>query len=1077
MSDTLKPFHTNGQSQLIGMNHAGYLNYALSSDNGFGSTPMQETEVSMNHLVYDDSTFQSMPAVNAGFLWGATQGSGSTNKKIRVFKIKTLDSSFTEYVISALSGSSTLILQSIAKDPTGYLYVVGWDNYYLHAGKVWQIDNNGILRNTFDTNGLISYHAIASVIGGDGNFWYLEYYWTGSVNVYNLVRVTPTGVVTRTLIPSDPLYYTPAVLDPKYLTAGVLDGKSVIIVQGNFSGNNYAWCMETASVTNYFLRAFSGVAPAVPVQVPFSGPICSGKINGTDRILLVRADGHISTLDSTTFSFTDIDIGGGVSDKITNCSQAKYATVGFDDCLYVTGLDSLGSSVRTLWKHYLRYPYSESSSTSAHVYDPATENYFNVLGPDNCMWINQANSASAPVDFTRISTNVPVSQMGDITDMGTGFQCLTGGGTTPVPVPHTISASFRVQVPVKKSLSSSFLTHIGMLKRISSSFDTQVLTPVPKTISASFDTGIAVARSETLSASFDTKVLVATPETISSSFRVEVPQVKNISSSFDTQVPLNSLNHISSSFCVGVIQPALSQSQLRVGIHGYSRAQGGLQVQTTRYEQNPVTSLTSVLNPYSPILQINGDIWAGSPPPGAGNYIHFENPIADCGLVDWNFSLNYIGGTFSYASINETGHMRDKISFANLPGTIVSASWSEGSAGKLWQVRGVFGSRAFTRQLLLLYNAAGIAGLIASGPMHAPLMREWQTISQAAVSIGRMAGIGVTFAATDALLPDMFAESGMSIGDALQSLASRAGGILLWTGVTDEYVILGGAHSWGGWAGWPDCSMIRFCHGAPVLDEERQYVTASLQTALNSSVVSMPSALQNRPPAITQIYTTRNRPPKPNPDTYKTAPDTVVEVNPDVILDDINWATMTMKLKLQNIVAPADLGDDPASNYLTTAAAYYKWYDYTFPFTVDPSNGVRRIQISSLPFPPTSVQDNHFQLSVGYSRDLTNLRNSYNEGIEQLREATRTMLQIDQQKLRFIKIGEGQAEGVFFGSIPLPGCSVGITKGASYCRGRVASVSGSRNSLSIQTEEMQRIEFYTASQYVDYYWATGQGGH
>lgn len=219
--------------------------------------------------------------------------------------------------------------------------------------------------------------------------------------------------------------------------------------------------------------------------------------------------------------------------------------------------------------------------------------------------------------------------------------------------------------------------------------------------------------------------------------------------------------------------------------------------------QYPASGGAPVLlpNPFNPTLSIDGANYIGTAPVGAAGTTIFvdlpnslipNNTWADC--FNFGMSLDYSGGTFSIDALNYPGTVGSNISLFGLNGTITTGS----DPGKInvlsnsvkgYRVGGIFGTPKLNKQLNLT-----VAGSLIGTPivLNSNLVALGNPAGLGARSISALianaCGITLTWAVTDVPVSNFSLENGMNGLSALQSLASRAFGVLRWNG-NNSYIV------------------------------------------------------------------------------------------------------------------------------------------------------------------------------------------------------------------------------------------------------------------------------------------------
>jgi hypothetical protein len=490
-----------------------------------------------------------------------------------------------------------------------------------------------------------------------------------------------------------------------------------------------------------------------------------------------------------------------------------------------------------------------------------------------------------------------------------------------------------------------------------------------------------------------------------------------------------------------------------------------------------ISSITDPLNPFKPAgtpitIIFQGNVIAGNPVVGADNLVWISSlgVAGTCGLVKFNINLTFGGGSFSIQTRASLGNVGGSVEICGLTGTIIETGPIESSSeGNIWEANGIFGSRNMNKELLLTLddasnnNGTSIRSLFPDQYLQSAPSQLWTTVADVARASASLANVNLYWMCVDAPLTDGFAETGIKVGEAINSLASRVGAVVCWEG-GDNYVVIDPTQGYGPGFFLPHCSLVLpggMRGPFDILDTKGPVVLLPVKPANQGGIVLLPAPFAPpKPPPVEQLY---NVPRK-------------IKIDEAPILVDIPGDYKQSKVQI--IVQPADLGD-PYTTVDGSPENPPQWFDFTFPISVDNVTGKRRIRIDqNAPYPP-SLHDKKFNLNVGYIRQTDGLNTSYDADFQNSLTRQKLVIQAQLERIRYFRTKAATVQCEFFGQVPLPGGPSSITFNGRSISGILenVSISGSAEppyTMSVSIGQYVSTNLLSAKARLDWFLATGQ---
>lgn len=517
-----------------------------------------------------------------------------------------------------------------------------------------------------------------------------------------------------------------------------------------------------------------------------------------------------------------------------------------------------------------------------------------------------------------------------------------------------------------------------------------------------------------------------------------------------------------------------TEVQLR---HHYEKS-FGTETQISHFDPPPLNGLVGVgggaggSNPTNPSISIDGTVITSNPEtyrPAQSTQISLDYGALGCDIFQFTISASLSGGSFSIKSQTAKGSVGAILSFFGIPCLITNADKYSDNSGHGFITEGVIGdARKLNQQLLLAATGPAMASVqkIMPTPLQTPPSLQWQTVSGLAAAIAAAAGIDLSWQTIDAPLTDAFLETGMAIGDALRSLAGRVGGVLIPTGNATTWVVTDLVSGYGGWNGIPNCALWGpgGLVGGVELNMSAQSVLFPINALSGGSAVFEDNPLTKPPPPPVLPLSQRTT------IIGDDAPMWLIPIPRD--FGAVSDGTLQYKIVLKPGSPNAALG--VAYGVLETDTQ--TWFDIA-PTIVKHKDGTLWAQLDKT-FIDNRLTEGDFTAIAGYIRDESKSDAAVKQAFQDALARKKLLDQSELERIRYFRIGRGQAQFTFFGSLPLPGNKSNFSFGGVSSTGIVESMSLSYpgNLVSLQMGQYVRVDLTTPRSYLDYYLATGSTG-
>lgn len=511
------------------------------------------------------------------------------------------------------------------------------------------------------------------------------------------------------------------------------------------------------------------------------------------------------------------------------------------------------------------------------------------------------------------------------------------------------------------------------------------------------------------------------------------------------------------------------------------------------YNLVAVTGASAISNPFEPTIIMGGVTYVSNPSTEPDPsyvitpetyYVQWLNAgiggATACDVYNFNFSLDYSGGSFSITSEFPLGNLGDVISIFGLRGTITEFGREVSHSYVGYRTSGIFGNPNLNKQLqFLVYGNQYFLKLLSSQNLTGAPSDSWQTVKAAAYAIAQVAGINLAWTVADAPLTDLFAQASSTGYEALSSLAGMVGGTLRWNG-NNHYTVSYPTQSAGTWY-VPNQHLIN--------DSGIAY----------GNILDLEYGVSGTGAIAMQVYDTFDETQRQLPGgTDPTQSDGITAQSGGAAVPDIVTIASTSKpfnaedpplirempldttdLYIQILVTPesfnADLGGANSGSTGQTGARYVTtnediWYNLgnfsaigSNPYFIKKSiGGQTRICMRAdyTLFPQlSSINNGNFVMSFGVKRQ--DLSADYLKAQEEAAQAQKNLLARTQDAFRFVKTYDGTINSYFFGSIPLPGMYGGSGLICSNTvEGVIESVTfSSPGIISVQVARYKKINF------------------
>lgn len=491
----------------------------------------------------------------------------------------------------------------------------------------------------------------------------------------------------------------------------------------------------------------------------------------------------------------------------------------------------------------------------------------------------------------------------------------------------------------------------------------------------------------------------------------------------------------------------VTNDQIKASIGQLIKVPDSLVVGVIPHTLISVTNASSASNPFSPTIVLGGVIYVSNPSTALPNdynrtqYTNFVQwdaaqigQITACDLINFNFSFDYAGGSFSTTSVDplvaggEPENLGTQVNIFGFTGTIngFGGSYQRGSIGI--KTSGIFGNpkmdQQFTYQQM---QSNSVLKILSNQTLLQANPNLWLSAHAAMRGIADIVGVKITYAVPDVPILNFTAQVGMTAMEALSSLAAANGASLRWDG-GDNYLVAYPNFSRGVW---------EVPHWSLVAGAEFEKLKNVTYAGYGSYLVYVPPGFN---PGSNQ-YGGGGSNGAPQVQTLTKIRSLMTDKDPPAIFDlpqdyDKVWIQILIA-EGQDTGGSSDVG---LSNFVTTDPA--QWFEFNVArlgvqYVTRTNVGgatIPQVRIDSHVFPSnTAVKNGNFVMTIGFTRkDFSGLfsqASSYSLSIQNY------ILGATQNNYRFYPIQRATITSYFFGSIPLPGMLGKVT----MCDGKVIS--------------------------------------
>lgn len=507
-----------------------------------------------------------------------------------------------------------------------------------------------------------------------------------------------------------------------------------------------------------------------------------------------------------------------------------------------------------------------------------------------------------------------------------------------------------------------------------------------------------------------------------------------------------------------------------IKIEKYMDSSDSTNVVVTPYNLVPVTNASSLDNPYTPSLSVDGDLLVSNPsttftPPAEGVVIVLGNAPVGNTTTDKVFAssinLNYQGGSFSFKSTAPLGtgttyqdNLGKTLTLVGFTGTITDWGESLNQSGIYYETEGIFGPPKMHKSFdVITYAGSEWLNFIGTNKLYGlPNTNTFTTVGGMAQYIAHAVGISLTWAVSDAPYHDTLGQTGLTAEEALSSLAGQVGATLRWNG-NNSYIVAYPNYTAGLWQ-IPSVKLLRSVIYKYHLD---------LDLGLTGSgVLGIPVNPFFDPSTVTLPNTGAGGTEAENIQRIGSLTKKLSSDDPPFILD---LPDDLQSVKVQ-ILVPKGTSFSGAQ-FVTSDDSI--WYDLGTNSALAISPYLRRVKVGDAyrtqiymtqsAFPTLdAINNGNFSMNFGITRQ--SLQQVYEDGQEDANARLRDLLARIQANNRFIKTFSATVTLDFFGSIPVPGMSTGLTLEGRNITGIIESVSVNNDtSITVEFCQYLRVNF------------------
>lgn len=509
---------------------------------------------------------------------------------------------------------------------------------------------------------------------------------------------------------------------------------------------------------------------------------------------------------------------------------------------------------------------------------------------------------------------------------------------------------------------------------------------------------------------------------------------------------------------------------------------------TNSFNLVTVTNASAIDNPFEPTIIMGGITYTSNtstaPSPSYmitsdTYYVQWLNAGIGgsnaCDILNFNFTLDYNGGSFSITSQNPIGILGQSINIFGLKGTITEVGLEVSQSIIGYRTNGIFGNPRLNKQLqFLVYGNSHFLKLLTSQSLTTPPADAWQTARAAAQSIASITGVNLEWRVQDAPLRDLFAQASSTGLEALSSLANQVGATLRWDGNT-KYVVAYPNFTEGYWE-VPNQHLITESGISyeNILDLEYGVsgvgaITMTVYDTFDPTITNLPPTQEAeqagggvQDPDIQSILSITKPFTIDDPKSEKDLPLDTTNIYCQIVVTPTTFAGAAGNPEIDSVnpngVVPG--------RFLTTDSNV--WFHLgsisltnSYIKLLGPGGVYKpRLSIDYTLFPNLSgINNGNFVMNFGIKRQ--DQGQAFAKAQDDLQNAQKDLLA--RTAINFIKTYDGSINSYFFGSIPLPGMKGYATACGTQVEGVIESVSlSSPGILAVRVAQYEKINFITA---------------
>ena len=481
-----------------------------------------------------------------------------------------------------------------------------------------------------------------------------------------------------------------------------------------------------------------------------------------------------------------------------------------------------------------------------------------------------------------------------------------------------------------------------------------------------------------------------------------------------------------------VVAENTSNHSTTVSISAQSTIYNSVFANIKNYNLAPSTDINNPSNAFEPTIVVDGEYVSSHSSTNGGVtnldetclYIALKNAgMSDCSMCDLeSFSMNFTetGGNWNITSLcSALGDCNDAVTLYGFEGTIKSPGLVISSNQAGFTYSGIFGNPNLFTPFRYVVVGSPLGTLLSDQNLTSPAIQNITTASAAVGYIASKVGTTVQWLVKDVPVSDFRLEEGGTAIEALQSLASRAGGRLRWNGLNAWKIVYPDVSE--GIFEIPSCHLIlpggvtKNCY-CDVIDN-RAIIAGSVPSQNTSPGTTTDPVDPDTNPSVQLLATLNSRLTADDPPAIFDLPPDYDKVYCQILVNPGQSTSGNNLISIHNFMTT-----NPREYFLYDASGF--GIDYIFKANIGGAV-IPQVRVDNKCFPTkeannAAINNNHFIFKLYYTRkQITAPPGNATKANETLGQT--------QDVYRYSKVCDFSLQCLFFGAIPVPGMLIRAT--------------------------------------------------